>query len=128
MTAAMIAVDAVNPFSVFTLVATAVGALAAAYVGVKGLAGKKQVDRFQLNLTATDQSVDHLKAALERSDIDLARMAEQIKALKETIADNYQRHSDSSKRCNAKINKLVTIVRNLGGELPDEFIGDHDDS
>lgn len=118
-------VDSVDPFSVIGLIAGAIGALVAAWVGVKGLTAKRQVDRFELTLTATDQSVAHLTASLDRADKDMARMQGRIDYLSAAIEHNNARHIEATVRCNTKLRRLGAIVRELGGEVPDE-LGDHD--
>lgn len=117
-----------------TAFTSVVGALVLAlggFVGLRTFQARRQVDRVSIGLTSLEASLKRADQDREAQDrnhsADLARIEIQhtasLKALELRITALITAHEEDNRKCDRKLRRLGHIVKELGGEVPDELNG-----
>lgn len=116
------------------ILSTVVGTLVLAlggFVGLRTYQARRQVDRVTVGLTSLESSLARADKDRELQDArhaqDIARMEERhheaLSALERRITDLVEAHEADNERCDRKLRRLGHIVKDLGGEVPDDLNG-----
>ncbi len=92
-----------------------------AIVGYRAYKAKAKVAELSLGQRENRIGLESLQAALARTDIDAARARAEIIDLRSALVSEQTQRMTDNRACDEKIRKLGTIVKSLGGEVPDEL-------
>lgn len=110
-------------WTAFSAACGGAAAVATGFVGWRAYKAKTKVDTLTLAQMSTDDAIKHLQAALARTDIEAAQARQDVSDLRRMLADEQMARLRDNTICDEKIRKLGTIVKSLGGEVPDELNG-----